>query len=124
MMNWLPLIIFLVVMWLLFWLLFQNVKIRIDNAIDPRPEVKAEQQKYHKLFLRLKMLTGEREPNIFYHACLARGFGWSKTEVARHYQTFVETNEFPNYMELFLDREEEEINDMYNEFYKIGKKTT
>lgn len=96
------------------YLLFKSVNEQQKKRLAGRSEPTEEQQHYQSLCNRFMTLVGATAPEAFYQMSKDRGFGWSQEECERHYIKFINTGEFPNYVEMFLDKEEETINTMFN----------
>lgn len=82
--------------------------------LSPAQEKRAQDdERYADLANRFSIITGVDPLGLFKLASKDRGFGWSENEIERHYLRFCEDREFPNYVELFLDHEEQNINENY-----------
>ena len=82
-------------------------KLGIPLAVDPnKGPASTLENPYKLLFVKLCNMQKLTPLELFKVARKETGFGWSDTEVQRHFDRWIAEGqvEFPNYVELFLDK--------------------
>ena len=105
----------IILLFVVLWLVWRSAHSAMDRIETDSAAVRAnsERARYENLAGMFIFVTGIDPPTLFHVACKEMGFGWSETDVNRHFHEYLETGKFPTYVWSFLDREEQEIKANY-----------